>query len=336
MSGKGLRNSSITVGDFYEGNCQRMNLKLLSANTGFEREIVEAEIHRPGLALAGFLELFTYKRVQVLGNTEMRYLNALHSTQLSKAIENVLKFDLPCIVVTDSNEPPEILLKIANKRKICVFSSDLGTTRITSLLSDYLQTVFAPRTSIHGTLVDVYGIGVLFTGRSGIGKSEVALDLVERGHRLVADDLIVITKKSGDILIGEGQDISEHLLEIRGLGLIDIKRMYGIWAVRVHKRIEVVVDLVAFDPKVDYDRTGLDGQNRDILEVGIPCITLPINPGKNITVIVETIAMNQMLKIQGHNTAHEFNERLIDRMRLKEKAHLTQLKKTDYIDKDTE
>ena len=336
MSGIGLRNSSITVGEFYEDNCQRLHLKRLSAKVGFERKIVEAEIHRPGLALAGFLELFTYKRVQVLGNTEMRYLNALHSTQLTKAIENVLKFDLPCIIITDSNEPPEILLKIANKRKICVFGSELDTTLVFNLLSDYLQTSFAPRASIHGTLVDVYGIGVLFTGRSGIGKSEVALDLVERGHRLVADDLIVITKKSGDILIGEGQDISEHLLEIRGLGLIDIKRMYGIWAVRVHKRIEVVVDLVSFDPDVDYDRTGLDGQSREILGVSLPCITLPINPGKNITVIAETIAMNQMLKIQGHNTAESFNERLIERMRLKEKEHLAQLKKSDYIDKDTE
>ncbi len=336
MSDTGLRNTCITVGDFYEDNHQRMHLKLLSSDVGLKREIVEAEIHRPGLALAGFLELFTYKRMQILGNTEIRYLNALHSTHLADSIEKVLKFDIPCIIITDGNEPPEVLLKIANKRKICVFGSDFDTTSIFYLLSDYLQTVFAPRTSIHGTLVDVYGIGVLFTGRSGIGKSEVALDLVERGHRLVADDLIVITKKSGDILIGEGQDISEHLLEIRGLGLIDIKRMYGIWAVRVHKRIEVVVDLVEFDPDVDYDRTGLDVQSRAILGVNLPCITLPINPGKNITVIAETIAMNQMLKIQGHNTAHAFNERLIERMRLKEKEHLKELKKTDYIEKDFE
>jgi HPr kinase/phosphorylase len=190
--------------------------------------------------------------------------------------------------------------------------------------------------TIHGSLVDVYGIGLLFTGRSAIGKSEIALDLVERGHRLVADDVVIITKKAEEILMGEGRELVEHHLEIRGLGLIDMRSTFGIRAVRVHKRIEVEVRLVDFDPNSDYERTGLDNQETTILGVKLPLIVLPINPGKNITVIAETIALNQLLKIYGHHTAEEFNKKLIQRMREKEKKHLQELKMRDFLDKDFE
>ncbi len=326
----------LTVGKLFEECKESLRLELLTDRSGFDREIAEGELHRPGLALAGFIELFTYKRIQIIGNTETRYLNSLNKTARITAIEQLLQFEIPCIIITDSNVPTEEMLQMARKRKISILRTEYATTLFYHLLGDYLQSYFAPRTVIHGTLVDVYGIGLLFTGRSGIGKSEVALDLVERGHRLVADDQVIVTRKAEEILIGEGQDISQHLMEIRGLGLIDIKRIYGIWAVRVHKRIEVVIDLVDFDEKVDYDRTGLDEKTRNILGVEIPLIVLPINPGKNITVIAETIAMNQMLKLQGHNTAQEFNERLLQRLREKEKKHLEELKKRTYLDKDFE
>ena len=184
--------------------------------------------------------------------------------------------------------------------------------------------------------MDVYGIGLLFTGRSGIGKSEIALDLVERGHRLVADDSVIVTKKGEEILMGTGNDISEHLIEVRGLGLLDMRQMFGIRGVRVQKRVEVVVRLVDFDPEADYDRIGLDTKIEDILGVELPLVILPINPGKNITVIAEAIAMNQQLKIHGHNTPEEFNRRLMERMKSKERAHLKELQRRDFLDKDFE
>jgi HPr kinase/phosphorylase len=326
----------LNVETLYKDNQKKLKLELLTSESGFAREINENELHRPGLALAGFIDLFTYHRVQILGNTEIRYLKSLNDKQKKEALSRVLQFEIPCIFITESNEVPPHLVEIAKQRHICVFRSSYASTVFSHLLSDYMQNIFAPRMAIHGTLVDVYGIGMLFTGRSGIGKSEIALDLVERGHRLVADDMVIITKKAEEILMGEGRDISEHLIEIRGLGLIDVRHIFGIRGVRVHKRIEVIVRLVEFDPDEDYDRTGLDEQTTNILGVDIDLVVLPINPGKNITVIAETIAMNQLLKIQGHHTPTEFNERLLEKMKLQERQHLQQLKTRDFLDKDFE
>lgn len=326
----------LSVEKLYKETQKVLKLELLTSNSGFSREIRESELHRPGLALAGFIDLFTYHRVQILGNTEMRYLKSLSEAKKKEALERVLQFEIPCIFITESNEVPAYLIKIANQRNICVFRSSYASTVFSHLLSDYLHHIFAPRMSVHGTLVDVYGIGMLFTGRSGIGKSEIALDLVERGHRLVADDMVIITKKAEEILMGEGRDISEHIIEIRGLGLIDVRQVFGIRGVRVHKRIEVVVRLVEFESSADYDRTGLDEQTTNILGVDIDMVVLPINPGKNITVIAETIAMNQLLKIHGHHTPTEFNKRLIEKMKHQERAHLEQLKIRNFLDKDFE
>ncbi len=327
---------SLTVGTFYTDNAKKLKLQLLNSDAGFERTVSTAELHRPGLALAGFIETFTYDRIQILGNTEIRYLNSLSDKKRRESLQAVLNYDIPCTIITESNEVPAELLSIATRRQISVFRTSFATTEFSHYLSDYLNHEFSPSTTVHGTLVDVYGIGVLFTGRSGIGKSEIALDLVERGHRLVADDVVIITKKAEEILMGEGRELAEHHLEIRGLGLIDTRNIFGIRAVRVHKRIEVEVQLVEFDPDVDYDRTGLDAQKTTVLGVEIPLVVLPINPGKNITVIAETIALNQLLKIYGHNTPEEFNKRLMERMRQQERKHLLELKMRDFLDKDFE
>ena len=327
---------TLTVETLFTENKKRLNLKLVNDQVGFGRTIVNPELHRPGLALTGFLDLFTYDRIQILGNTEIQYLSSLTSAQRKATLERVLGYDIPCIIVTDNNKIPRELTPIASKRKISVFRSKYSTMEIFHQLGDYLNNEFAPRTTVHGTLVDVYGIGILFTGRSGIGKSEIALDLVERGHRLVADDVVIITKKAEEILMGEGREIAEHHLEIRGLGLIDTRSTFGIRAVRVHKRVEVEVQLVEFDPKADFDRTGLQEQYTAILDVKIPIVVLPMNPGKNITVIAETIALNQLLKIYGHYTPHEFNKKLIAKMRLQERKHLHELKMRDFLDKDFE
>ncbi len=327
---------SLSVNKLYRDCKKQLKLELLNSETGLQRKIEEPDLHRPGLALAGFIELFTYNRIQILGNTEIRYLRSLSPKKRRESLERVLQFEIPCIFVTDSNEPPRELLEIADRRYICVFRTPLATSIFMHLLGDYVQHQFAPRTTMHGTLVDVYGIGLLFTGRSGIGKSEIALDLVERGHRLVADDVVIITKKAEEILMGEGREIAEQHLEIRGLGLLDVRSMFGIRAVRVHKRVEVEVHLVDFNPNEDYDRTGLDHKTRNILGVEIPLVELPINPGKNITVIAETIALNQLLRIYGHHTPEEFNQRLIEQMKRKERQHLMQLKMRDFLDKDFE
>jgi HPr kinase/phosphorylase len=326
----------LTVHRLFQDNQKKLKLQLLSSKAGFGRQITTPQLHRPGLALTGFLELFTFDRIQILGNTEIRYLASLSKEKRTESLKKVLDYDLPCIIITDSNKAPRELLPLASKRKISVFRTKHPTMEFFHYLSDYLNNEFAPRTTIHGTLVDVYGIGILFTGRSGIGKSEIALDLVERGHRLVADDLVIITKKAEEILMGEGRELAEHHLEIRGLGLIDTRSTFGIRAVRIHKRIEVEVRLVEFESKADYDRTGLEEHFTSILDVEIPIVTLPINPGKNITVIAETIALNHLLKIYGHHTPQEFNKKLIEKMRQKERKHLQELKMRDFLDKDFE
>jgi HPr kinase/phosphorylase len=326
----------LTVNKLFHDNQKKLKLQLLSSKAGYNRLITTPQLHRPGLALTGFLDLFTFDRIQILGNTEIRYLDSLTKEQRSESLKKVFNYELPCVFITDSNKVPKELLPLASTRKISVFRTKYPTMEFFHYMGDYLNNEFAPRTTVHGTLVDVYGIGVLFTGRSGIGKSEIALDLVERGHRLVADDLVIITKKAEEILMGEGRELAEHHLEIRGLGLIDTRSTFGIRAVRIHKRIEVEVKLVDFESKAEYDRTGLEEHFTSILDVEIPIVVLPINPGKNITVIAETIALNHLLKIYGHHTPKEFNKKLIEKMRQKERKHLQELKMRDFLDKDFE
>lgn len=307
----------IAVRTFYKENRERLKLSLKSSENGFNRQITVGDAHRPGLALAGFVELFTYDRVQILGNTEMKYLNSLPADKRESSIDRFIEFEIPLIIVSNANTVPKHLIKVATRRSISVFSTPLTTTTLIHLMSDYLDLKFAPKKSLHGCLLDVYGVGLLVTGKSGIGKSEVALDLVERGHRLVADDVVLVTRTAEDILIGRGREISEHHIELRGVGLVDVKKVFGIRSVRVQKRIEVEVRLHKWDDRENWERTGLDEQTTNILDVPIPLINLPINPGKNMTVICETIAMNELLKIQGYHTAREFNRRLKEHMRAK-------------------
>ena len=308
----------IDVRTFYTQTKDRLKLTLATSENGFSRRISKSDIHRPGLALAGFVELFTYDRVQVLGNTEVKYLSSLTKEDLTKSIDRFIEFEIPCIIIADGNKIPSHLLFAAKRRNICVFGSAHTTTTLVHLMGDYLDVTFAHQESTHASLVDVYGVGMLVSGKSGIGKSEVALDLVERGHRLVADDIVIITRTAEDTLIGRGTEISDHHLELRGVGVVDIKKIFGIRGVRLQKRIEVEVKLIEWDANEVYDRTGLDENTVSILDVKIPQISLPMNPGKNMTVICETIAMNQLLKLHGYHTAKEFNRRLKDYIKKKQ------------------
>ncbi|MBL7074014.1 HPr kinase/phosphorylase [candidate division KSB1 bacterium] len=305
----------LTVDTFWRDNRHRLKLRLVAGEKGLRRKIVTKELHRPGLALAGFFDLFTYDRVQVLGNSEILYLKKHDAAEKRRIFEKFFRFQIPCLIITSRSRPPKELVGMADEKGVPIFRTPLVTTELVHLLSDYLDDRFAPSTTVHGTLVDVYGTGILFTGQSGIGKSEIALDLVERGHRLVSDDVVTITRKAEGVLIGSGSEMLKHFMEIRGIGIINVQRIFGIRAIRLHKRVETEVELEEYRDDLDYERIGLDEQYREILGVKIPLIKLPIFPGKNITVIAEVIALNLHLKVYGFDPAKEFNRRLLEGMR---------------------
>jgi len=333
-AGKEIRKESITVSFLYECNKERLQLTTLNGAVGFDNLISDKNLHRPGLALAGFVDIFAYQRVQIFGNTEIAFLEHLAPEARKAAFETLFKFAIPCIVITNNHTLESELLNIAAAHNVPVFQTPYETTKFAYVLSDFLDDQFAPQTVIHGSFVDVYGIGLLFVGRSGIGKSEIALDLVERGHRLVADDVVRITRKGEDILLGTSTEISKHFIEIRGLGLIDVRSIFGIRAVRYQKRIEVVVELQEWKSDEDYTRTGLDHGTTKILDVELPLIKLPIFPGKNVTVIAEVIALDYLLKRYGYDAAAEFSRRL--ESTIEEKRRMRWERAIDYFEHDFE
>ncbi|HOC25624.1 MAG TPA: HPr(Ser) kinase/phosphatase [bacterium] len=305
----------ITVEELYQKSQQRVALSILNNTASFSRKIRERELHRPGLAMSGFVDVFTFWRVQIMGNTEIGYLTTLPPDERRRSLETVLGFELPCVIITNNHTPPGELLEVANKHGITLFSTPLDTTTVTHHLSEYLETVFAEKTIIHGALVDVYGVGMLITGEPAVGKSELALDLIERGHQLVADDVVQITRLGMNRLEGAPTGRIKHYMEIRGLGIINIRSMFGIRAIRGKKVISVVVHLEKFTEDRDYERIGIDGKFREILGVQVPLVELPILPGKNITVIAEVIATNQKMRDLGENSAEDFNKNLINAMK---------------------
>lgn len=331
--GKEHRKQHITVGFLFEKNKERLKFESL-VNVGMENKIREKSIHRPGLALAGYVGLFTYDRVQVFGNTEIRYLKSISHEERIESFNTLFKFEIPCIVITNNNVMDKELLKIAEDHNVPVFRSSLESTKAIYLLSDFLDDQFSQQTTIHGSFVDVYGIGLLVVGRSGIGKSEIALDLVERGHRLVSDDVVTITRKGENILIGTGTDLVKHFMEIRGLGLIDVQSIFGVRSIRFQKRIEVVVELMEWQPNGEFTRTGLDQATMNILDVEIPHVRLPIFPGKNVTVIAEVIALNYLSKHYGYDAAQEFSKKLEKVIQTKSKG--VGKRSIDYFEHDFE
>lgn len=305
-----IQKESISVQHFYDQTRERFRVRLLAGEGGLSRVITDKNLHRPGLALAGYVGLFTYHRVQIFGNTEIFYLRSLDMEKRIEAFSRLASFEIPCIVITSGNELDPELLAICDERNIPVFGTSFETTKGIYFLTDFLDDQFSLQSVIHGAFVDVYGVGLLFVGRSGIGKSEVALDLIERGHRLVADDVVMVTQKGEGILMGAGTDLVRHFMEIRGLGLINVREMFGIRAIRFQKRVEVVVELEEWHADGDYTRTGLDEDIVTILDVEVPHVRLPIITGKNITVIAEVIALNYLLKHYGYDASKEFARRL--------------------------
>jgi HPr kinase/phosphorylase len=306
---------TLTVGQLLERAGDSLALGDIGDGIGLERVIPNSDISSPGLALAGYVDRFVAERLQVLGETEITYLTSLPASERTRILKGFFGFDMPAVVVTKGQEPPPGLREAAASSGVPLLRTNLKTAEFYRRIKPVLEAEFAEMTTLHGSLADVFGVGLFFTGKSGIGKSECVLDLVERGHRLVADDLVITTRRGNDVLIGKGHELQRHHMEIRGVGLIDIPSIFGVRAVRQQKRIEVVVRLEEWDQNALVDRTGLDTETTTILGVSIPLITVPLNPGKNITVIAEVIALNHLLRYSGVNPAEVFNERLIGRMK---------------------
>jgi HPr kinase/phosphorylase len=302
---------SLAVAEFFEQKRHAYDLTLLTHSAASRLPITVREVSRPGLCLAGHTPNFLHDRIQILGETEITYLETMSDGDQAAALDRLFAFELNCIIITKALDPPPYLLARANARGVPVFRTPQSTTPFLHSLTDYLTTYFAPRGSLHASLVDVYGVGLLFTGRSGIGKSETALDLVERGHRLVADDVVEVIRKGEDVIIGTGRKLLEHNMEIRGIGVVDVREIFGIRAIRIQKRIEVVVRLEEWQPDKHYDRHGLERASTRILDTPIPEVIIPIFPGKNITVLAEVVALDHMLRMYGYNAAESLQRRIL-------------------------
>ena len=306
---------TFTVGRVLELMREPLMLELLSDDAGLAREILSSEVSSPGLVLAGYVDRFPAHRVLVFGETEMTYLASLSPARRRKVMDLFFSFEVPCVVVTKGQSVPDEMMQASRARGVPILRSALKTAEFFARVKPAIAEEFSPTTNLHGSLADIFGVGLLFVGRSGIGKSECVLDLVERGHRLVADDLVIVKRRGGDVLIGRGHELQRHYMEIRGVGLVDIPSIFGIRAVRQQKRLEVVVQLEEWDHDAPVDRTGLETETTTILDVELPKVRVPLNPGKNITVIAEVIAMNHLLKYSGIEPAERFNERLMRQMR---------------------
>ena len=307
--------SPLSVGQLYERLKDPLQLDLLGSPAGLERPIETSDASGPGLVLAGYVGRFVHARIQVFGETEISYLKSLPDAERTQNLRTFLSYPIPCVMITKGQELPRGMEDEARTAGIAILRSRLKTQEFYRVIGPFLEEAFAPTTTLHGSLADVYGVGLLFTGASGIGKSECVLDLVERGHRLVADDVVIVRRKGIDVLLGSGHPLQRHYMEIRGIGLIDVRAIFGIRAVRQQKRIEVVVNLVQWKEGMAVERTGLDHETTTVHGVEIPRLTVPLNPGKNITVVAEVIAMNHLQRYSGEDPAHRFNERLKGHMR---------------------
>jgi len=318
----------LTVGRLVERMRDTLELEHVAPLHGLDRVIENPNASSPGLVLAGYVDRFPAKRLQVLGETEITYLKSLDPEVRRQNLTKFFSFPIPCVFITKGQEPGPDLSDLAAAADVALIRSHLKTNEFYNRLKPWLEEEFAPTTNVHGSLADVFGVGLLFVGRSGIGKSECVLDLVERGHRLVADDLVIVKRRGRDVLIGRGHELQRHHMEIRGVGLVDIPAIFGVRAVRQQKRIEVVVQLEEWDHDAPVDRTGLDSNSKPILDVNVPLVRVPLNPGKNITVIAEVIAMHHLLKWSGVDPAERFNEALIRQMR--DKTEISRYLREDH------
>ena len=290
-------------------------LELVAGADGLDRLITSPHIQKTGLALAGFHEYLKPGRVLIFGESEIRYLESLPVTGRVESMRLALTLDFPCILITGGFTPPAELAVEAERAKLPLVKTSIVTPTAIAKLTSILEDTLAERTMLHAVLMDILGLGVLIVGESGIGKSECALDLIVRGHRLVADDTVEIRRRAETILIGTCPELTRHHMELRGLGVINVKDLFGIASTRASKRVELVVQLERWDPTREYERLGLDGDLHEVLGLRVPLIRMPVAPGRNIAILVEVAARNQLLRARGHHAARALAERLEEKLR---------------------
>ncbi len=308
------RQPFISVEDFFRKLEHKLKLKFIVPEVKLSGKIKSTDIHRPGLAFSGYFEYFACDSVQILGQTEINYLATLPPDVIEKNLNRMFTYNIPCFVISRNQKVPDILKKKAIAANVPIFKSPLTTSKLGAQITVFLEEERAPEVSLHATFVDVYGVGVLLIGKSGVGKSECALELIERGHRLVADDVVDIKLNVASRLMGYSSDIIGYHMEIRGLGIINIVDIFGVGAVRDRKAVELIVTLEKWSSKREYERLGLSERTYEILGVKLPHLIIPVRPGRNIPIIIEVAALTERERSMGINPAQEFNKRLIEAM----------------------
>jgi HPr kinase/phosphorylase len=306
--------NGIVVQDLEQDRENHLGLTLVAGRKGLKKRITHTQVQKMGLALTGFTKFTAPERLQIIGNTEMAYFKTLDADLVEKVIRQICSLELSCLVITRNLEIPELLLQEADERGIPLFRTSLGTADFIERITKFLEEKLASTHTLHGVLMDVFGVGVLILGKSGIGKSECALDLILRGHRLVADDMVYIQKRSPSSLIGSGFEVIQHHMEIRGLGIINVRSLFGVEAIRERKKIELVLELMEWDTQREYDRLGFEEEKYSILDVELPMLRIPVTPARNLTTIIEVAARNHLLKVMGYNSALEFEKKLLRKM----------------------
>ena len=309
---------TVSVEHFYNQHAARLQLKLVVGEEGMGRLIREGAVNRLGMALTGFIKYFAFRRIQLIGKSEVSYFQSLDAPTRQARIRAILDRKIPCIVFSRDNRPPAVILKEAKRAKVPIFISPIPTPRLVNLITLCLEEDFAPSTSEHGSMVDIMGVGVLIRGESGVGKSECALGLVERGYSLVADDITRLRLLEGRELMATSAEVTRTFMEVRGIGIINVAAIFGGRAIRTEKRLDLVVTLEEWDKVEEIERTGLDQQFYEILGLKIPHVRIPIRPGRDLAGLVQVAALDQKMKTMGQFSALEFNEKLMSRLKLKD------------------
>lgn len=307
------------VEDLCREHSKPLGLEIIAGSQGLSRPIKVPEVHRPGLSLAGYLKNHTAQRLLVFGRVEMEYLKDLPEKLRLERLRELLKLPTPAVIVARRYRPSKELIAICNETGVPLFRTPMATMEFMNKLSMILMEEFSPSIISHGTLVEIFGVGVLIQGASSVGKSEAALGLIERGHRLVSDDVVRIRRRENIYLEGSGAELTRYHMEIRGIGIINVANLYGAVCVRDHKNVEVVVQLEVWDDNSFYDRAGIEEQYIDILGLKVSFHTLPVKPGRDVVLLLETIALNHRLKAMGYNSAKEFNSKLLETIAKKQK-----------------
>ncbi len=313
-SAKMKRPASITVADFFTANEKALKMKLVGSDVGFKRKISEPSVNRPGLALSGFFTYFAYKRVQIIGNSECSFLEGLEPKLRAARFSQLCTWDIPCLIVARGHRLPEELVQIANEAGISVFQTSMVTMKYINAATIKLEWAFAPTMLVHGCLVDVQGIGVLIQGQSGSGKSESVIGLLQRGASLVADDAVRLRLIEDREIVGSSPEMTRNMIEIRGLGILNIAALFGVGSVRMSKRLDLSVHLVQLQESGDLERVGMASQTQDFMGMPIARVDIPVAPGRDVAALIELAALNYKLRTFGYNSAVEFDQRLLKKM----------------------